>query len=189
MVLKKELEPYTRCPLAAMKRQKPKLQLQLRRGEKKKRARCTRNYSDDNATLRMHPKRTDEASEFQKPLLTEIHCGESRSRFFIPLFFVTFSLSPPLLPPPPLGRTPMHLRRAFFKVEMHLHVCMPRANTLHARPSDEMDISGRKWRYTGKWCAVFIPVPLNRNGYLSVRPTYFQKEFVKKDGTSAAVRK
>lgn len=68
------------------------------RGKKKKRARCTRNYSDDNATLRMHPKRTDEASEFQKPLLTEIHCGESRSRFFIPLFFVTFSLSPPLLP-------------------------------------------------------------------------------------------
>lgn len=89
----------------------------------------------------------------------------------------------PISPPPCyLGRTPMHLRRAFFKVEMHLHVCMPRVNTLHARPSDEMDISGRKWRYTGKWYAVFIPVPLNRNGYLSVRPTYFQKEFVKKDG-------
>lgn len=69
------------------------------RGGEKKRGRCTRNYSDDNATLRMHPKRTDEASEFQKPLLTEIHCGESRSRFFILLFFATFSLSPlPLLP-------------------------------------------------------------------------------------------
>lgn len=94
----------------------------------KKRARCTRNYSDDNATLRMRPKRTDEASEFQKPLLTEIRCGESRSRFFISLlFFVTFSLSHP--PPPPflsfsvtqLYSTPCHLRRTFSKVEMHLH--------------------------------------------------------------------
>lgn len=128
MVLKKELEPYTRCPLAAMKRQKPKLQLQLLGGKKKERARCTRNYSDDNATLRMHPKRTDEASEFQKPLLTEIHCGESRSHFFIPLFFCNvFSLSP--LPPSsvtPSRNTPCHLRRAFFKVEMHLHVCAVR---------------------------------------------------------------
>jgi len=148
-----------------MKRQKPKLQLQL---GKKKRARCTRNYSDDNATLWMHPKRTDEASEFQKPLLTEIHCGESRSRFFIPLFFVMFSLSS-LLP----RRTPCHLRRAFFKVEMHLHVCMLYANILRARPSDEMDTSGRKRRYTGKWYAVFIPVPLNQNRYLSVHSIYF----------------
>lgn len=127
----------------------------------------------------MHPKRTDEASEFQKPLLTEIHCGESRSRFFIPLFFVTF-LPIPLPPVIPSYSTPCHLRRAFFKVEMHLHVYIPRANILHARPSDEMDTGGRKRRYAGKWYAVFIPVPLKRNRYLFVRPTCFQKVFVKK---------
>lgn len=91
--LKKRQSHIRDCPLAAMKRQKPKLQLQLRGeggGGERARARCTRNYSDDNATLRMHPKRTDEASEFQKPLLTEIRCGESRSRFFIRLFYFFF---------------------------------------------------------------------------------------------------
>lgn len=142
-----------------------------RGGGKKKRARCTRNYSDDNATLRMHPKRTDEASEFQKPLLTEIHCGESRVPVSSSLFFFCNILPIPLVTPSYC--TPCHLRRAFFKVEVHLHVCMLRANILHARRSDEMDTSGR--RYTGKWYAVFIPVPLNWNRYLSVRPTYLQK--------------
>lgn len=145
MVLKKEAEPYTRCPLAAMKRQKPKLQLQLR-GEKSAGAGASDvpsllvTTSDDNATPRMHPKGTDEASEFQKPLPTEIHCGESRSRFFIPLFFVARSLFSSLcrLPSPPPGRhviprpTVLHCATyvvLFFKVEMHLHICMCAART------------------------------------------------------------
>lgn len=70
------------------------------RGEKKEAcAMYSRNYSDDNATLRMHPKRTDEASEFQKPLLTEIRLrGIAFPFLYIPLFCDILPI--PFLPSP-----------------------------------------------------------------------------------------
>lgn len=144
-----------------------------RRGEEKKRARCTRNYSDDNATLRMHPKRTDEASEFQKPLLTEIHCGESRSRFFIHLFFSRNVL--PILPCYPVVPSRPATCVALFSKRKCTYTYVRPARVLHARPSDEMDTSGRKRRYTGKWYAVFIPRAVKLEQIPNRSPNLFSK--------------
>lgn len=56
-------------------------------------ARCTRNHNDDNATPRMHPKRTDEASEFQKPASgLQMHCGKPVFPFLYS-FLLSFFLS------------------------------------------------------------------------------------------------
>lgn len=80
-------------------------------------ARCTRNHNDDNATPRMHPKRTDEASEFQKPASgLQMHCGKPvfpfLYSFLLSFFLLLFSVSSNI----PLSTVPRSLNREVFSL-------------------------------------------------------------------------